>query len=77
MHLSLIAYLRREQYSDAFIDDLFIPTVCAICTCTTEAARNYPAEVIVKYLVQRFMFGVRRAVGGTAEVCSLLVCIVM
>jgi hypothetical protein len=42
--------------------------ISAICTCSYEAALGYPADVIIDYLVRRFLHGVRRAQGGTKEV---------
>jgi predicted NAD/FAD-binding protein len=69
---SLGEYLSCAGYSDAFIHKFFIPFVCAICTCTYAAALAYPADVMVDYLERRFLYGVRRAEGGTKEVVERL-----
>ena len=71
-NLTIQEYLTREKYSFAFINYFFIPTICAICTCSYEAARNYPADLIVEYLTKRFLYGVRRAQGGTKEITKRL-----
>jgi predicted NAD/FAD-binding protein len=70
--LSLGQYLQSAGYTDCFVHKFFIPFVCAICTCTFQAALDYPADVVVDYLIRRFLFGVRRADGGTKTVVHRL-----
>lgn len=42
-------YLHAEGYGSDFVDGLLLPTFAAICTCSYDAVRCYPAEVIVDF----------------------------
>lgn len=52
-------------YPAAFVDGFLLPAICTVCTCSYEAARGFPAEVIVDYLARGLTRqSVRRALLG-------------
>jgi uncharacterized protein len=54
-----------QGYPAAFVDGFLLPAICTVCTCTYEAARGFPAEVIVDYLARGLTRqSVRRALTG-------------
>lgn len=55
--------------SPDFVEGFLLPAICTVCTCTTEAARLFPAEVIVDYLARGLARqSVRRALHGAEGV---------
>jgi predicted NAD/FAD-binding protein len=70
---TLLEYLRLQRYSSAFTHRFVLPMMASICTCTTRSAADYPAWVVVQYLVTRSWRGVRRARGGAQEIVHKLV----
>jgi len=70
---TFLQYLEAERYSEPFIYRFMIPIVAAICTCSQYSAGQYPAWIIVQYLVTRAWKGVRRVRGGARDVVSKLV----
>jgi len=62
-------YLEDEGFSTDFIERFVLPAYASICTCRTETARHYPAEVVVEYMCSGVVtLGVQRAARGTADV---------
>lgn len=58
-----------QGYPPAFVDGFLLPAICTVCTCTAEAARQFPAEVIVDYLARGLARqSVRRALAGADDV---------
>ncbi|GAB4118315.1 MAG: NAD(P)-binding protein [Rubrivivax sp.] len=56
-----------------FVEGFLLPAVCTVCTCSTEAARRFPAEVIVDYLARGLAKqAVRRALHGADGVEAAL-----
>lgn len=56
-----------------FVDGFLLPAICTVCTCSTDAARRFPAEVIVDYLARGLARqSVRRALHGADGVERLL-----
>lgn len=55
--LSLDDYLRQQGYSAAFVEDMLLPSFAAICTCSYEAVRRYPADVIIGFFSSGSLFG--------------------
>ena len=43
-----------------------------ICTCSISAVENYPAFLVIQYLVTRSLGGVRRVSAGTQEIVRIL-----
>lgn len=41
--------LRREQYSDAFIDDHLLPMAAAIWSASRDDIQNYPADAFIRF----------------------------
>jgi len=70
--LTLAQYLKEEKYSQEFIDRFLLPSLAAICTCSYTAMLQYPAHLVLHYLVTRSMKGVRRAQGGAKAVVDKL-----
>jgi len=62
-------YLDDEDFSPAFIEGFVLPAYASICTCRTDTARHYPAEVVVEYMCSGVVtLGVQRAARGTEDV---------
>lgn len=71
--LTLMPYLRGRGFSDAFIEDFLLPTFAAICTCDTDAVREYPAQRVVDYLRRGVLLeGVSRTALGADDVVRRL-----
>eukprot|EP00033_Pygsuia_biforma_P001169 GCRY01001330.1.p1 GENE.GCRY01001330.1~~GCRY01001330.1.p1 ORF type:complete len:493 (-),score=100.55 GCRY01001330.1:103-1524(-) len=70
--MTLGEYLEHEQYSDYFKKNLLFPTLSGICTCTYETVLEYPADVLLHYLLVRAGSGVTRAVDGTRIITDKL-----
>ncbi|TGK20830.1 FAD-dependent oxidoreductase [Leptospira fluminis] len=47
--LTISSFLRRFGYSEEFEDRYLIPMFSTINTCTSESAKNYPAEAVIRY----------------------------
>jgi predicted NAD/FAD-binding protein len=47
--LTIQQYLVRRGYGTAFIDGMLLPSFAAICTCSYDAVRAYPAETIIDF----------------------------
>jgi predicted NAD/FAD-binding protein len=61
-------YLRSNHYSSAFIDEVILPSFAAICTCSYDAVRQYPAEIIIEFLADGMLFnGIWRAKHGAED----------
>ncbi|MFM7785918.1 MAG: FAD-dependent oxidoreductase, partial [Gammaproteobacteria bacterium] len=43
-------FLSRGGYSRDFVEGLLLPALCTVATCSREAARAFPAAVVVAYL---------------------------
>ncbi len=70
---TLGAYLEAERYDPAFVDGFLLPAYASVCTCSTEAVRAYPADVIVGYFCSGVTtLGVMRAIGGSDDVIRRL-----
>lgn len=71
--VSIGAYVEARGYASAFVDGFLLPVIATICTCPLEAARGFPADLIVDYLVRGLTRqGVRRACRGADEVAERL-----
>lgn len=56
-------------YPSAFVEGFLLPAICTVCTCTADAARQFPAEVVVDYLARGLARqSVRRALAGADDV---------
>lgn len=70
---TLASYLESEKYGKAFVEGFLLPAYASVCTCSTRAIRDYPAELIVHYFCSGVTTqGVMRAVGGSEEVVRRL-----
>lgn len=70
---TLADYLRWRGYSEAFTEGFLVPVMAGICTCTLEAARNYPAPVVLGYFAAGlFSVPVKRARDGISDVVAKL-----
>ncbi len=66
-------FVRRAGHDEAFVRGLLLPAIATVCTCSYEDALNFPAAVIVEYLVRGLTREpVRRAVQGADEVARRL-----
>ncbi|MCE2658055.1 MAG: NAD(P)-binding protein [Rubrivivax sp.] len=71
--LTLADYLRDEALPPAFVDNLLLPMVCTVATCTREQALAYPADVVADYLLRGVTRQpVRRAAQGADDVAARL-----
>lgn len=73
------AYLKQRRFSSDFVDRFFVPLFGIICTCSLGAVRRYPAEILVRALLELLRSesvqcvaqgtgdAVRRIVDGVAE----------
>lgn len=66
--LSLDDYLRQRGYDDDFVHGMLLPSFAAICTCSYESVRRYPAEVIIEFFSSGSLFsGTWRARHGADD----------
>jgi predicted NAD/FAD-binding protein len=71
--LTLEAYLRREGYGAAFVEDHLLPMGAAIWSTTAEAMRAYPAVAFIRFFVSHGLLKLRdrpqwrTVVGGSRE----------
>jgi uncharacterized protein len=66
--LSLGDYLQPRGYSADFVNGMLLPSFAAICTCSYEAVRRYPAEVIIGFFSSGSLFsGTWRARHGADD----------
>jgi len=71
---SIGEYVAARGYGDGFVEGFLLPTIATVCTCSTAAARDFPAAVIVDYLARGITRdGVRRACLGADDVAQRLV----
>lgn len=63
---TIFDYLSSSGYSDVFIERFIIPTYAAICTCSYDAVREYPARVILEYLRSGLFLGSVRRIRHSA-----------
>ncbi len=47
--LSIADYLARHRYRSEFVDGMLLPSFAAICTCSYDAVRRYPAETLIDF----------------------------
>ncbi|KAJ1665342.1 hypothetical protein IW140_001489 [Coemansia sp. RSA 1813] len=66
-------YLQQGRYERAFVDQVFIPFIASLLTCSLEAAAAYPANTILHFTT-KVLFGsrIRKAKNGIQEVCDIL-----
>jgi len=66
--LTIEQYLRSNRYSNTFIEEVILPSFAAICTCSYEAVKQYPAEIIIDFLANGMLFnGIWRAKRGAED----------
>ncbi|WP_250657120.1 FAD-dependent oxidoreductase [Alkalimarinus coralli] len=66
--LTIEHYLRANQYSSVFIEEVIFPSFAAICTCSYAAVKQYPAEIIIDFLASGMLFnGIWRAKRGAED----------
>lgn len=59
------SYLLSRKYSEAFREEVLLPSFAAIGTCSYEAIREYPADTIIDFLANGMLFnGIWRAKAG-------------
>ena len=69
--MTIAEYLESRKYSTWFRDGFIYPAFAAICTCTLEAIRSYPADLIIRYLNDGLLFqSVRRVTHGIKDVVA-------
>lgn len=66
--MTIEQYLRSNRYSSGFIEEVILPSFAAICTCSYDAVREYPAETIIDFLTSGMLFnGIWRAKHGAED----------
>lgn len=63
-------YLKNYGYSDDFAEKIILPSLSAMCTCSYEEVKAYPADMFLTFFSSRVMGGVRMVVGGSREVIT-------
>ncbi|XDD47273.1 NAD(P)-binding protein [Leptospira sp. WS39.C2] len=48
-NITILDFLKKYKYSNAFIYEFLLPTFALVNTCKTETVANYPAETIIGY----------------------------
>jgi len=71
-HMTFGEYLHEFSYSREFAEAVILPAISAMCTCSYEQAKNYPALMLLMYFTQRALNGMRRVIGGSKEVITKL-----
>jgi predicted NAD/FAD-binding protein len=71
--ITLEEYTEQLNYSSEFLENMLLPTLAAICTCSEKSVLAYPAYIVVDYLTRRHLRGVRRVRGGTSEAAARFV----
>eukprot|EP01114_Cavostelium_apophysatum_P013863 TRINITY_DN3452_c0_g1_i2.p1 TRINITY_DN3452_c0_g1~~TRINITY_DN3452_c0_g1_i2.p1 ORF type:complete len:490 (+),score=98.30 TRINITY_DN3452_c0_g1_i2:122-1591(+) len=71
-NITIHEYLVKRGYSDNFIHKFFYPSCASMCTCSWDAIQNYPALILLEYLVRRSGYGVRRVDDGVQSVITKL-----
>ncbi|KAJ1942699.1 hypothetical protein FBU59_003125 [Linderina macrospora] len=72
-NISIGEYLRKQGYSERFVDLEFVPFCASLFTCSLSAAAAYPANTVLHFTA-RAVFGarLRKAQHGVQEVCEIL-----
>jgi len=63
-------YLDKFGFSKEFSDRMLLPTLSAMCTCSYEHLKAYPADMILDLVTRRAMGGVRIARGGSKDIIA-------
>lgn len=77
--VSLGAYLLRERYSPAFVEDHLLPMAAAIWSTPVEGMRDYPAAAFIRFAVNHGLMSVssrpqwRTVTGGSRAYIARLV----
>jgi uncharacterized protein len=80
--LRLDDYLQQRGYGADFVDGMLLPSFAAICTCSYDALRRYPAEVIIGFFSSgslfsgtwRARFGADDAIRRLLQPCTSMRC---
>lgn len=80
--LSLGDYLQRHRYDAAFVDGMLLPSLAAVCTCSYEGVRRYPADTLIDFFTSgsltqgtwRARHGSEDAIARLLAPCDELVC---
>ena len=71
--MTIEMFMKDRGYSHDFAVDFLYTAYAGICTCSLEAVRAYPAEIIIDYMTKGVLFtGVRRVKLGSRQVVSRL-----
>lgn len=71
--MTLEAYLNEQAFSPALAHGFLYPAFSAICTCSLDSVKAYPARVILDYLNSGLLLSsMRRVTQGTREVVRRL-----
>ncbi|MEM7704039.1 MAG: FAD-dependent oxidoreductase [Pseudomonadota bacterium] len=71
--MTLEDYLAENDYSKDFAEGFLYPAYAAICTCSHDSVKAYPARVILEYINSGLLLSaVRRVTDGTQEVVKRL-----
>lgn len=66
-------FLQQQQLNTAYCEQVVMPALATVCTCDYDDVRNYPADILLKYLGCGVMKqGLRRAKTGVADVINRL-----
>jgi predicted NAD/FAD-binding protein len=70
--MTLGQWLDVRSFSSEFKHHFLLPAMAAICTCCYDSAAAYPADIVLRYLMDRSHVGVMRAANGTSDVAHNL-----
>lgn len=63
-------YLEKYGFSKEFSERVLLPSFSAMCTCSYENVKAYPADLMLDLLTKRAMGGVRIATGGSKDIIA-------
>lgn len=63
-------YLDKYGFSKEFADRMLLPTLSAMCTCSYDNVRAYPADMLLDLVTRRAGGGVRIASGGSKDIIA-------
>lgn len=69
---TIAAYLAKRGYASTFTDDVLMPTLAAILTCTQTDARSYPARAVIEFFGRTLGTSFGRVSSGTQAVVDRL-----
>lgn len=68
----LAGYLASRRYDPLFVDDVLLPILAAVLTCSYDHVRSYPADAVIDFFARTRLSRFDRVDAGTADVVARL-----